>query len=103
MGAFSKIICGIKAWWEFNKETSVIYVKPEFDISYCWKELNDVPNMNKASTIYFDNLKEKDLKAVDCQKDGIDLWKLYIIDNFKIERVYMEKRMLQTIGVPLKS
>ena len=82
---------------EFKSQTNLYCVEPLFSTTYCWNEVEDIPNMEKSTTIYFEQLKEKQFfaKIYNLQKETY--WEMYIVGNKEIQKVYLETRMMNPV------
>ena len=98
MEAILRFIEQLKLWLELKKETELYLMEPIFDTTYCWNESEEIFNMEKSRTIYFDKSAGKELIASIYNNQSIDCWKLYIIDGRKISKVFIEERMLKPVS-----
>ena len=82
---------------EFKNQTDLYCVEPLVKITYCWNEVEDIPNMEKSTTIYFEQLKEKQFfaKIYNLQKETY--WEMYIVGDKEIQKVYLETRMMNPV------
>lgn len=98
MNAILSFFEQIKLHSELKKETDLYLMEPLYNTTYCWNKSEDISDMDKSTTIYFDQLKENEFLATIYDCKGNSYWKLYIVENKKISKVFIETRMMNPVN-----
>ena len=73
-------------WKEFYNEKTLYTVEPLIRRAKSWRTLDDIPDMEKATWLYFEVLAGYKVYMKNIEKDGKKYAKLYIV-GFKHIRV----------------
>jgi len=82
-----------KSWEEYQNETNIFVAEPNTRATNSWITLNDIPDENKATLLFFNVLEEEKAKVymTYVRKDDQTYVKLYIILYGVVNVLYVEK------------
>lgn len=93
--SFAQRLNNKKAFWN---ETNLYRVEPLVQTTVCWMEISDMPDIKKARTLHFSELKGNELYAKFVSIGENSYWKMYIIGTTNVDIVYLQTATLNPIG-----
>ena len=81
--------CNGKNYIKFRKAKNLYVVEPIVQFSASWLEMSDVPDMKKARTLHFKELKGKKLYAKFVRIGEKSFWETYIVDHTNVSIIYL--------------
>jgi len=82
----------------FRNETNLFQVEPLVKTTVCWIDIQDIPDMKKARTLHFSELKGRKLYAKFVGLEEKSYWKMYIVGTNTVDIVYLQTAMLNPVG-----